>query len=354
MVDRLDASKYAAERHKKVKAVKVFRKVITAGRNDVWAMDLVDMGAKRVIKGFRYIFMCIDCFTRKAWAVPMVRKDSKESWNVFEIIMKRAGGKPNKIWIDQGGEFYSKYWKEKLEALDITPYSTYSEQKSVMVERLNRTIKTMMFERFTSQRTTDWVTMLPTLMTIYNTNPHSAMPKDELGIRYTPNYAYSLRGSDEKELMKYQYGDSVKKMNANVNNNPKDGYGHPIKLGDWVRISSKKGVFAKGYTATWSAAVYKVVRIDLNEPVLFHLEDAHSEEVKGTFYAKEIQKTSVRDINVVRENLSATDKGRKFYIDKIVSENVKGKKGKVGVTLEGQGDKVFYVDAKDVPFLRKK
>lgn len=348
-MEKIDANRYATERHKKVKDVKSYRKVVTAGRNDVWAMDLVDMGASRVIKGFRYIFMCIDCFSRKAWAVPMVRKESKETWNVFEIIMKRAGGKPNKIWIDQGGEFYSKYWKEKLDALGITPYSTYSEQKSVMVERLNRTIKTMMFERFTAERTTDWVTMLPTLMTIYNTNPHSAMPKDDLGSRYSPNDAYSMRGAAEKDLKKHLYGDAV----GEVVKEPKDGYGHKIALGDWVRISSKKGVFAKGYTTTWSAAVYRVTRIDLNAPVLFHLTDAHGEDVKGTFYAEEIQKTQHKDANVVRENLSATDKGRKFYIDKIVAENVKGKPGKVGVTLEGQGDKIFYVDAKDVPFLRK-
>ena len=49
--------------------------------------------------------------------------------------------KPNKIWIDQGGQFYNNVFKKCLSDNDIIMYSTYNEGKSVVAERFIRTLK---------------------------------------------------------------------------------------------------------------------------------------------------------------------------------------------------------------------
>ena len=49
--------------------------------------------------------------------------------------------KPNKIWVDQGSEFYNSSFKDFLKINNIEMYSTYSEGKSVVAERFIRTLK---------------------------------------------------------------------------------------------------------------------------------------------------------------------------------------------------------------------
>ena len=49
--------------------------------------------------------------------------------------------KPNKIWVDQGSEFYNKSFKDFLKINKIEMYSTYNEGKSVVAEKFIRTLK---------------------------------------------------------------------------------------------------------------------------------------------------------------------------------------------------------------------
>ena len=49
--------------------------------------------------------------------------------------------KPNKIWVDQGSEFYNKSFKDFLKINNIEMYSTYNEGKSVVAERFIKTLK---------------------------------------------------------------------------------------------------------------------------------------------------------------------------------------------------------------------
>ena len=54
--------------------------------------------------------------------------------------------KPNKIWVDQGSEFYDKSFKDFLIINNIEMYSTYNEGKSVIAERFIRTLKNKIFK----------------------------------------------------------------------------------------------------------------------------------------------------------------------------------------------------------------
>ena len=72
--------------------------------------------------------------------------------NAFQKIISK-GRKTNKIWTDQGSEFYNQSFKDFLKMNNIEMYSTYNEGKSVVVvvvERFIRTLKNKIFKHMTT------------------------------------------------------------------------------------------------------------------------------------------------------------------------------------------------------------
>ena len=61
--------------------------------------------------------------------------------NTFQRVLNESGGKPNKIWVDKGEQFYSRSVKSLLQDNDIEMSSTYNEGKSVFVERFVSNLK---------------------------------------------------------------------------------------------------------------------------------------------------------------------------------------------------------------------
>ena len=85
--------------------------------------------------------MCaIDIFSKYAWVVPLKDKRGISIINAFQKILLE-GRKPNKIWVDQGGEVYNKLFKRFLKINSIEMYSTYNEGKSVVAERFIKNSK---------------------------------------------------------------------------------------------------------------------------------------------------------------------------------------------------------------------
>ena len=83
------------------------RKVYLPFRDNIWGVDLGDMQSLREYnRGIRYLLCVIDLFSKYEWVITL--KDIKRTSMVNEfqkIISKRR--KPNKIWVDQSGEFYN-------------------------------------------------------------------------------------------------------------------------------------------------------------------------------------------------------------------------------------------------------
>ena len=81
-------------------------------------------------------------------------------------------------------------------------------------------------------------------------------------------------------------GDSYAEYNEDFNKkDPK------FKVGDHVRISKYKNIFAKGYTPNWSEEVFVVSKIKTTVPWTYVVSDLNGEEISGSFYEKELQKT---------------------------------------------------------------
>ena len=63
-----------------------------------------------------------------------------------------------------------------------------------------------------------------------------------------------------------------------------------FKVGDHVRISKYKNIFAKGHTPNLSEEVFVVNKIKNTVPSTYVINDLNGEEITGSFYEKELQK----------------------------------------------------------------
>ena len=65
-----------------------------------------------------------------------------------------------------------------------------------------------------------------------------------------------------------------------------------FSIGDNVRITKKKKIFDKGYTQRRTEEVFKMSKIQLTIPVTYKITDYNEEEIQGSIYEQELQKTS--------------------------------------------------------------
>ena len=70
---------------------------------------------------------------------------------------------------------------------------------------------------------------------------------------------------------------------------------HKFKVGDHVRISKYKNIFAKGYVPNWSEEIFIIKKIKNTVPWTYVINDLNGEEIIGTFYENELQGTSQKE-----------------------------------------------------------
>ena len=84
-----------------------------------------------------------------------------------------------------------------------------------------------------------------------------------------------------------------------------------FKTGDHVRISKYKNIFAKGYMPNWSEEVIVISKIKNTVLWKYVINDLNGEEIIGTFYEKELQKTNQKEF---RTEKALKKKGDKLYV----------------------------------------
>ena len=70
---------------------------------------------------------------------------------------------------------------------------------------------------------------------------------------------------------------------------------YKFKIGDQVRISKVKRTFEKGYLSDFSKEIFTISKQVRRDPPVYKLKDYDGEELKGTFYDKELQKIMKED-----------------------------------------------------------
>ena len=254
----------AAERHKPIIRKFDKRKVYSQFKDNIWGVDLAVMQSlSRKNKGINYLLCAIDLYSKYAFVIPLKDKKGTSIVNVFNKIIKQSNRKPNKIWVDQGREFYNNVFEKWLSDNDINMYSTYNEGKSVVAERFIRTLKNKLYKHMTATGKNVYYDVLDDIVNKYNNTKHSTI---------------KMKPTDVKNN-KRVYIDE---------HNEKDSR---FKVGDRVRISRYKNIFAKGYSPNWCKEIFIVDKINDTVPYTYNLKDLSDKEIIGSFYDKELQKS---------------------------------------------------------------
>ena len=120
-------------------------------------------------------------FSKYAWVIPIKDKKGTSIVNAFKKIISE-GRKPNKIWVDQGSEFYNKSFKDFLKINNIEMYSTCNEGKSVVAERFIRTIKTKIHKYITAISKNVYYNVLDDIVNKYNNTVHKTIKTKPIDI----------------------------------------------------------------------------------------------------------------------------------------------------------------------------
>ena len=120
------------------------------------------------------------------WVIPIKDKKGTSIVNTLKKIISEKR-KPNKIWVDQGSEFYNQSFKHFLKINNIEMYSTYNEGKSVVAERFIRTLKNKIFKHMTTISKNFYIDVLHDIVNKYNNTVHRTIkmkPIDVTGNSY--------------------------------------------------------------------------------------------------------------------------------------------------------------------------
>ena len=144
-------------------------------------------------------------------------------------------------------------------------YSTHIEEKSIVAERFIRTLKNNIYKHMTDISKNVYFDVSDNIVDKYNSTYHRTINMKPIDVR----------------------DDSFAEYNEEPNEkDPK------FKVGEHVRISKYKNIFAKGYAPNWSEEIFVVKKIKNTVPWTYLISDLNKEEIVGGFYKKELLKTN--------------------------------------------------------------
>lgn len=260
--------------HKPIRRKFPTNRVIVYSINQQWQADLVDMTTLREHnEGYRYILTCIDILSKYAWATPLKQKRGQDIVDAFTLIIRDR--KPKFLQTDQGTEFKNKIFQKFLKQNDIKFFTTFNATKASVVERFNRTLKSKMWKYFTSKNTYKYIDVLSELVKSYNHTYHSSIKRAPV----------EVNDGNESEVWFTLYGD----------HQPANDSKCTFNVGDTVRVSKVKLTFEKGYESNWSEEIFVITECVKRHPTVYRIKDLLGEEIKGSFYAQELQKVRLKD-----------------------------------------------------------
>ena len=164
----------------------------------------------RYNKGIRFLLCAIGIFSKYAWVVPLKDKKGISIVKAFQSILKQTNSKrkPNKIWVDEGSEFYNASFKKWLQGNDIVMYSTHNEGKSVVAERFIRTLKSKIYKYMTSISKNVYIDKLDDIVGEYNSAYHTTIKMKPIDIKDN-TYINTDKKINNKDP-KFKVGDRVR------------------------------------------------------------------------------------------------------------------------------------------------
>ena len=164
-------------------------------------------------------------------------------------------------------------------------YSKHNDGKSVIAEIFIRTLKNKIFKHMTVISKNAYFDVLDDIVNKYNNTIHRAIKMKPIDVK-----------DDTYIDLKKEVSDTDPKFT----------------VVDHLRISKYKNIFAKGYIPNWSKKVFVVNKVKNTVPWTYVINDLNGEEITGTFYEKELQKTNQKEFRIEKV---IKRKGDKLYVN---------------------------------------
>jgi transposase InsO family protein len=243
--------------------------LLTQPRSQI-AIDLSDMQLLEK-RNYKYIFVAIDLFTKFVWVEALKNKENKQVVAATSRILRRMKPKPASFRSDNGSEFKSKEFQELMNKQKIKQVFSlpFTPQSNGGVERVNRTLKSMIKKNMFANPSFDWSKELQSIVSSYNNSYQST-------IKMTPEEAEKGDASEIHANIKH---------NIDLRNKPAEQI---IEVGDTVRILQEDGM------KNWSNdifRVYKVSKPKTNVGILtYYIKDSDDAKLSSKFYANDLLK----------------------------------------------------------------
>ena len=221
--------------------------------DDIWSLDILDLKdyGPENNRGYRYVFVIIDTFSKFVWTVPLKNKNAQTIKDSFENILINSKRRPNLIESDRGKEFYNNILQDFLNKNNIKLYSRNSSYGAVFAERFNKTIRDLLKRPVFEEGDDNWIDILPTITKQYNNRVHSSTKLTPIQASFKKNEGYV-------------YKNLLDKRNKTK---PK------FQINDLVRTADLKKTFSKGDTTNWSYKVYKITEIIKDTIPSYHIDN---------------------------------------------------------------------------------
>ena len=126
-------------------------------------------------KGYRYIFIVIDDFSKFLWAIPLKNKYSQTITNEFSNILTTSKRSPLKIESDRGSEFYKNIFQIFLKNKNIQHYSRFTDKGPSIAERVIRTVRNLFKKPVLLAGNANWISQLPSVIKQNNNSFHHSI-----------------------------------------------------------------------------------------------------------------------------------------------------------------------------------
>ena len=259
-------------------------------RRQMIQIDLIEtIKVSEENKGFNYILVAIDCFSRKVWARLLKKKTAKEVLLNLESILDETG-KVESICSDRGSEFVNNKMKKFLSEKKIKIIHPYTSTHAHFVERVQRTLQDMIWKYITSKQSWTFHDKLQDIVKTYNSRKHRIT-------QLTPD-----EGDKEKNNL------HIQEMQENYRAKIKPTKKVRFKIGDRVRIAISKGKFSRGYERQSKEEIFKIVGVSKKMPkVLYTIASLKNDAVIGEFYQRQLTKVIDQDEYLIEEILDEND-----------------------------------------------
>lgn len=295
------------------------QKILMSYMDQQWDADIMDMSKfAKFNKGYKYLAVFIDIFSRYVWVEKLKTKKPSDMVNAMKIVFSE-GRKPDYLRTDKGSEYIGGETKLFLKSHRIYHFTAVNAIHASYAERFIKTLKGKLYRYFTKHDTYTYIDVLDHMVDGYLGAVHGStgykpwdITKANQQVVYEKLYL-PQQLAEERKPVKYTY-----------------------KVGDYVHMTTARSVFHKGYTDTYTPEIFVISRRIRSHPPRYKIKDLMGEEVEGSCYEPELQRAEYSEDMI-------------FPIDKVLYYTTKNKVRMAKVSWKGYPAKFnSFIKASDI------